>query len=61
MRKFNWMLMLLTAATLSFAACTKDSAKEEPTPGPEEPAGLTFEVEIDEVTYSSVSYIRFHI
>ena len=48
--------MLLTAATLSFAACTKDSAKEEPTPGPEKPAGLTFEVEIDEVTYSSVSY-----
>ena len=58
MRKFNWLMMLLTAATLSFAACTKDSAKEEPkpTPEPEKPAGLTFEVEIDEVTYSSVSY-----
>ena len=50
--------MLLTAATLSFAACTKQDVKE-PTPEnptPENPTGLTFEIELDEVTYSSVSY-----
>ena len=64
MRKFNWLMMLLTAATLSFAACTKQDVKEEPTPEnptpenptPEQPTGLTFEIELDEVTYSSVSY-----
>ena len=51
--------MLLTAATLSFAACTKEEAKEPNTPEgpePEQPTGLTFNVEISEVTYSSVSY-----
>ena len=51
--------MLLTAATLSFAACTKEEAKEPNTPEgpePEQPTGLTFDVEISEVTYSSVSY-----
>ena len=63
MRKFNWLMMLLTAATLSFAACTKQDVKEptpeNPTPEnptPENPTGLTFEIELDEVTYSSVSY-----
>ena len=58
MRKFNWLMMLLTAATLSFAACTKDSAKEQPnTPEePEQPVGLTFEVTLNEITYSSVAY-----
>ena len=54
MKKFNWLMMLLTAATLSFAACT------EPTPEqpnePEQPEGLTFNVELTEVTYSSVAY-----
>ena len=54
MKKFNWLMMLLTAATLSFAACT------EPTPEqpnePEQPEGLSFKVELTEVTYSSVAY-----
>ena len=51
--------MLLTTAMLSFAACTKEEAKEPNTPEdpePEQPTGLTFNVEISEVTYSSVSY-----
>ena len=51
--------MLLTAAMLSFAACTKEEAKEPNTPEdpePEQPTGLTFDVELTEVTYSSVSY-----
>ena len=54
MKKINWLMMLLTAATLSFAACT------EPTPEqpnePEQPEGLSFNVELTEVTYSSVAY-----
>ena len=43
---------------MSFAACTKDSAKEQPnTPEePEQPVGLTFEVTLNEITYSSVDY-----
>ena len=56
MKKFNWLMMLLTAATLSFAACTEPQT-EEPGPGPEPtPEGLTFKVELSEVTYSSVAY-----
>ena len=50
MKKFNWLMMLLTAATLSFAAC-----EPTPAPEPEQPKG-PFAVEITEVTYSSVSY-----
>ena len=53
MKKFNWLMMLLTAATLSFAACTEPTPEQKPEPKPE---GLTFEVELGEVTYSSVDY-----
>ena len=56
MKKFNWLMMLLTAATLSFAACTEPQI-EDPGPGPEpeQPKG-PFAVEITEITYSSVAY-----
>ena len=55
MKKFNWLMMLMTALTLSFAAC--ETPAPEPTPEePEEPKGLTFNVELTEVTYSSVAY-----
>lgn len=54
MKKINWLMMLMTAATLSFAACTEPTP-EQPKPGPEEPKG-PFTVELTEVTYSSVSY-----
>lgn len=55
MKKFNWLMMLMTALTLSFAAC--ETPAPEPTPGePEEPKGLTFNVELGEITYSSVAY-----
>lgn len=59
MKKFNWLMMLMTAVVLSFAACTKESTPEpkpEPEPGPENPTALTFEVELGEITYSSVDY-----
>ena len=54
MKKFNWLMMLLTAATLSFAACTEPTP-DQPEPGPEQPKA-TFTIDINEVTYSSVSY-----
>ena len=59
MKKINWLMMLMTAVVLSFAACTNESGKVEPTPEPEpepQPEGLTFEVTLNEVTYSSVDY-----
>ena len=52
MKKFNWLMMLMTALTLSFAAC--ELTPEQPN-GPEEPKAA-FTVEITEVTYSSVAY-----
>ena len=59
MKKINWLMMLMTAVVLSFAACTNESGKVEPTPEPEpdpQPEGLTFKVTLNEVTYSSVDY-----
>ena len=56
MKKFNWLMMLLTAATLSFAACTEPTPEQPGPEQPEEPKGLTFNVELTEVTYSSVAY-----
>ena len=60
MKKFNWLMMLVATAALSFAACTKANT-EEPKPGPEPGPGpdvetLTFAVEVGEVTASSVSF-----
>lgn len=57
MKRFNWFLMLMTAFTLSFVACTdpEDDGKT-PTPDNPTPEGLTFKVEVGEVTSSSVSY-----
>ena len=56
MKKFNWLMMLMTAAVLSFAACTEPVGPEpEPKPEPT-PEGLTFAIELGEITYSSVAY-----
>lgn len=57
MKRFNWFLMLMTAFTLSFVACNdpEDDGKT-PTPDNPTPEGLTFKVEVGEVTSSSVSY-----
>ncbi|MEE1168086.1 MAG: hypothetical protein UHS52_03580, partial [Alistipes sp.] len=55
MKKFNWLMMLVAMVAMTFAACQK-SQTEEPKPGPDEPTALTFEVELGEVTYSSVDY-----
>lgn len=55
MKKFNWLMMLVAMVAMTFAACQKPQ-NEEPKPGPEDPTALTFEVELGEVTYSSVDY-----
>ena len=53
MKKLNWLMMLMTAFTLSFAACT-DEPTPEPGPGPEEPkAELKFEASVSETTRTS--------
>ena len=53
MKKLNWLMMLLTAATLSFAACTDEPTPEKP--GPEEPVkkDLTFEAVVNDTTRTS--------
>ncbi len=65
MKRLNWFLMLMTAFTLSFVACTDsnvdDGQSGNPTDDPTEEdgpkeEGLTFKVEVGEVTSSSVSY-----
>ena len=56
MKKLNWLMMLLTAATLSFAACTEPTPEQPNEPEQPEQPEAPFQVEITEVTYSSVSY-----
>ena len=56
MRKFNWLMMLMTALTLSLAACTKEpvtTPEPGPEPGPEQPTALTFEAVVNETTRTS--------
>ncbi len=50
MKRLNWLMMLLTAVTLSFAACTEPTPEQKPEP---EPENLTFEVSVSETTRTS--------
>ena len=57
MKKLNWLMMLMTALTLSFAACTEPAP--EPKPEPEPPVDeteLTFEAVVNDTTRSSVFF-----
>ena len=51
MKKINFLMLLMTALTLSFAACTEPT----PEPGPEQPVQkeLTFEAVVNETTRTS--------
>ena len=51
MKRLNWLMMLLTAFTLSFAACTEPTP--EPKPVPPTPVELTFEASVTETTRTS--------
>ena len=53
MKKFNWLMMLVAMVAMAFTACENPTPEPEPEPKPE---GLTFEVELGEITYSSVDY-----
>ena len=53
MRKLTWMMAALMVSMLSFVACEKPTPEPEPKP---EPTGLTFDVQLGEVTSSSVAY-----
>lgn len=56
MKKLNWLMMLMTALTLSFAACTEPQTEEpKPTP-PVDETELTFEAVVNDTTRSSVFF-----
>ena len=54
MKKLSWLMMLMTAMTLSLVGCGEDPVEPTPQPGPNppapEPTELTFDVEITDVT-----------
>ncbi len=55
MKRLNWLMMLMTAFTLSFAACTEEPTPE-PGPDPVPPVDekeLTFEASVSETTRTS--------
>ncbi len=52
MKRLNWLMMLLTAFTLSFAACTEPTP-DDPKPVPPTPEELTFEASVTETTRTS--------
>lgn len=49
-------MMLLATVALSFVACEDPQTEPKPEPEPDQPTELTFEVEVGEVTHSSVAY-----
>lgn len=59
MRKFHWMMMLMMATMLSAVSCTEtpDEPKKPDTPDtPDTPTELTFDVEISEVTKTTMTF-----
>ena len=49
-------MMLLATVALSFVACEDPQTEPKPEPNPNQPTELTFEVEVGEITHSSVAY-----
>lgn len=58
MRRFNWLMTILVAGAMTFAACGEDPTKTPDTPDtPDNPAKeLTFSVELGDVTRTTVTY-----
>lgn len=56
MRKFNWMMLLMTAVMLFVASCETTTNEDKKPDTPDTPKELTFDVQVKEVTDSSVSY-----
>ena len=55
MKKMNWLLMLLAAVAVSFASC-EPTPTPEPEPQPQPGGETTFDVQVGEITSSSVAY-----
>lgn len=58
MKKLNWLIALVSVFSLSFVACGGDDVDNgKPTPTPSKPAELTFDIQSDEITHLSASFI----
>ena len=53
MKKLNWLMMLMTAAVLSFAACTDEPTPEPKPEPPVDEVELTFEAVVNSTTRTS--------
>ena len=62
MKKLNWLIALVSVFSLSFVSCGGDDVDKPtpaptPTPNPGETVELTFDIEPDEITHLSASFI----
>ena len=58
MKKLNWLIALVSVFSLSFVSCGGDDVdNSKPTPTPSEPTELTFDIQSDEITHLSASFI----
>lgn len=58
MKKLNWLIALVSVFSLSFVACGGDDVDNgKPTPTPSKPTELTFDIQSDEITHLSASFI----
>ena len=56
MKKFNWLMMLIAAFTMSLVACETPVEPEPPTPDDPQPEQLTFDVVIENITKSTMTF-----
>ena len=57
MKKLNWLIALVSVFSLTFVACGGDDVDNTTKPGPQKPTELTFDIESDEITHHSASFI----
>ena len=60
MKKLNWLIALVSVFSLTFVACGGDDVDKPtpaPTPNPGETVELSFDIEADEITHLSASFI----
>lgn len=57
MKKFNWLIALVSVFSLTFVACGGDDVDDskKPTPSPIEPVAQSFEIEPTEITHLSAT------
>lgn len=57
MKKLNWLIALVSVFSLTFVACGGDDVDSPQKPGPQKPTELTFDIQSDEITHLSASFI----